>query len=393
MTPAARVQAAIELLDAIIVATRDKGASADRVAAAFFAARRYAGSKDRRAVRDLAWLAIRTFGDRPENGRSALVALADTDGELTALFDGLAYGPAPIAVDEPRATGGVLPEWVKPLFSVLVTEDEYPALLERAPLDIRVNRLITDREPVANVLPEATLLPESRDGLRLPTGFSIESNELYTSGAIEVQDCGSQLIAEACKAAPGMTVLDLCAGAGGKTLALASHMAGQGRLVAADTNRDRLSQLPPRAARAKAGFIETLLLNPNKEKAALDDLVDECDVVLIDAPCSGSGTWRRNPETRWRLDQRDLQRLVSEQARLLDLASGLVKPGGHLVYAVCSLFACEGRDQIEAFLSRHPDFAAAQPDFAAGRADGAGILLTPAHDGSDGFYLARLHKL
>jgi 16S rRNA (cytosine967-C5)-methyltransferase len=393
MTPAARVQAAIELLDAIIVATRDKGASADRVAAAFFAARRYAGSKDRRAVRDLAWRAIRAFGDRPESGRAALVALADADSELAALFDGLAYGPAPASLEEPRAAGGVLPEWVKPLFSPLVNEGEYPALLERAPLDIRVNRLVADREAVAKNLPEATLLPESRDGLRLPTGFSIESSDLYTSGAIEVQDFGSQLIGEACKAAPGMTVLDLCAGAGGKTLALASHMAGQGGLIAADTNRDRLSQLPPRAARAKAGFIETLLLNPNKEKAALDDLTSVCDAVLIDAPCSGSGTWRRNPETRWRLDQRDLQRLVSEQARLLDLASGLVKPGGHLVYAVCSLFACEGRDQIEAFLSRHADFKAEPPDFAAGRADGAGILLTPAHDGSDGFYLARLHKL
>ena len=393
MTPAARVQAAIELLDAIIAATRDKGASADRIAAAFFAARRYAGSKDRRAVRDLTWRAIRAFGERPDNGRSAMIALADQDSELTALFDGLAYGPAPIAADEPRASGGVLPEWVKPLFSTLVTEGEYPALLERALLDIRVNRLIADRGAVAEKLPEAAALPESLDGLRLSTGYAIESSELYTSGAIEVQDLGSQLIAEACKAQPGMTVLDLCAGAGGKTLALASHMAGQGRLVAADTNRDRLQQLLPRAARAKAGFIETLLLNPNKEMGALSDLFGACDVVLIDAPCSGSGTWRRNPETRWRLDQRDLQRLVSEQGRLLDLASGLVKPGGHLVYAVCSLFACEGRDQIDAFLLRHPDFEADNPELAAGRADGAGILLTPAHDGSDGFYLARLHKL
>ncbi|HMS21711.1 RsmB/NOP family class I SAM-dependent RNA methyltransferase [uncultured Sphingorhabdus sp.] len=393
MTPAARVQASVELLDAIITATRDKGASADRIAAAFFAVRRYAGSKDRRAVRDLTWRAIRTFGERPENGRSAMVALADRDSELAALFDGLAYGPVPIAADEQRATGGVLPEWVKPLFSALLAEGEYPALLERAPLDIRMNRLIADRDAVAEKLPEAAVLAESRDGLRLPTGYAIESSELYTSGAIEVQDLGSQLIAEACYAQPGMTVLDLCAGAGGKTLALASHMAGQGRLVAADTNRDRLQQLPPRAARAKAGFIETLLLNPNKEKGALEHLLNACDVVLIDAPCSGSGTWRRNPETRWRLDQRDLQRLVSEQGRLLDLATALVKPGGHLVYAVCSLFGCEGRDQIDAFLLRHPDFEAGNPELAAGRPDGAGILLTPAHDGSDGFYLARLHKL
>ena len=393
MTPAARVQAAIELLDAIIVATRDKGASADRVAAAFFAARRYAGSKDRRAIRDLAWRAIRAFGDRPDNGRSAMIALADQDSELAALFDGLAYGPAPIVAEEARAAGGVLPEWVKPLFSTLVTEGEYPALLERAPLDIRVNRLIAERDAVAEKLPDAAPLPECRDGLRLPTGYAIENSELYTSGAIEVQDFGSQLIAEACYAQAGMTVLDLCAGAGGKTLALASHMAGQGRLVAADTNRDRLQQLPPRAARAKAGFIETLLLNPNKEMGALGDLVGACDVVLIDAPCSGSGTWRRNPETRWRLDQRDLQRLVSEQARLLDLATVLVKPGGHLVYAVCSLFACEGHNQIDAFLTRHSGFTTDHPDLAAGRVDGAGILLTPAHDGSDGFYLARLHKL
>lgn len=393
MTPAARAQAAIELLDAIIVATRDKGASADRIAAAFFAARRYAGSKDRRAVRDIAWRAIRAFGERPENGRSVIVALADRDSELADLFDGLAYGPAPIDADEPRASGGVLPEWVKPLFSALVTEGEYSALLERASLDIRVNRLIADRDTVAEKLPEAAILPESRDGLRLPTGYSIESSELYASGAIEVQDLGSQLIAEACNAQPGMMALDLCAGAGGKTLALASHMAGQGRLVAADTNRDRLQQLPPRAARAKAGFIETLLLNPNREAGALEDLSGACDIVLIDAPCSGSGTWRRNPETRWRLDQRDLQRLVSEQARLLDLASGLVKPGGHLVYAVCSLFACEGRSQIDAFLARDADFKADLQNSTVGRPDGAGILLTPAHDGSDGFYLARLHKL
>jgi 16S rRNA (cytosine967-C5)-methyltransferase len=315
------------------------------------------------------------------------------DVELAALFDGLAYGPAAIAAGELRAQGGVLPEWVKPLFSELVVEGEFPALLERAPLDVRANRLVATHEEVANELPEAIKLSESRDGLRLPTGYAVEASPCYQSGAIEVQDLGSQLIAEVCKADAGMTVLDLCAGAGGKTLALASHMAGQGRLIAADTNRDRLQQLPPRAMRAKAEFIETCLLNPGKEIAALADLSDACDVVLIDAPCSGSGTWRRNPETRWRLDQRDLQRLVSEQARLLDLASGLVKPGGHLVYAVCSLFACEGRNQIDAFLARHPDFGADRADIAAGRADGAGILLTPAHDGSDGFYLARLHKL
>lgn len=393
MTPAARVQSAIELLDAIIGATRDKGASADRVAAAFFAARRYAGSKDRRAIRDLVWRAIRSFGERPENGRAAMVALADRDDELAELFDGRPYGPAPIGAEEPRAAGDMLPDWVRPLFADLVAQDEYSALLERAPLDIRVNRLVASLAEVESQFPDARPIGGSADGLRLPTGTAVEASEAYRSGAIEVQDFGSQLISEACKAAPAMTVLDLCAGAGGKTLALASHMAGQGRLIAADTNRDRLSQLPPRAARAKAEFIETRLLDPNREMAVLGDLSGGCDVVLVDAPCSGSGTWRRNPETRWRLDQRDLQRLVSEQGRLLGIAAALVKPGGHLVYAVCSLFACEGRNQIETFLSRHADFAGEPVGLHAGRADGAGILLTPAHDGSDGFYLARLHRL
>ncbi len=393
MKPAARVQSAIELLDEIIVATREKGGSADRVAAAFFAARRYAGSKDRRAIRDLAWRAIRAFGERPENGRAAMVALAGADQELAALFDGSAYGPKAIDPSEPKASGDIVPEWVKPLFSELVTGDEFPALLERAPLDIRVNRLVASPEQVQVQLPEAQQMEDCTDGLRLPTGFSIEAEPVYQSGAVEVQDFGSQLIAELCEAKPGMTVLDLCAGAGGKTLALASHMAGEGRLIAADTSRDRLAQLPPRAVRAKAEFIETRLLNPGKELATLDDLSVACDIVLIDAPCSGSGTWRRNPETRWRLEQRDLQRLVTEQARLLDIAAQLVKPGGRLVYAVCSLFACEGRDQADGFLERAKGFEPDLGSVRAGRRDGAGILLTPAHDSSDGFYMARLHKL
>jgi 16S rRNA (cytosine967-C5)-methyltransferase len=322
-----------------------------------------------------------------------MVALADADPDLAALFDGSAYGPKAIDPSEPNASGDIVPEWVKPLFSAPVTPDEYPALLERAPLDIRVNRLVASPEQVQARLLEAQQIEGCTDGLRLPTGFAIEAEPVYLSGAVEVQDFGSQLIAELCEAKLGMTVLDLCAGAGGKTLALASHMAGEGRLIAADTSRDRLAQLPSRAVRAKAEFIETRLLNPGKELATLDELSGECDIVLIDAPCSGSGTWRRNPETRWRLEQRDLQRLVTEQARLLDIAAQLVKPGGYLVYAVCSLFACEGKTQIDGFMSRTPAFETDDLRGTVGRRDGAGILLTPAHDGSDGFYMARLHKL
>jgi 16S rRNA (cytosine967-C5)-methyltransferase len=393
MTPAARLQAAIELLDAIIVATRDKGASADRVASAFFAARRYAGSKDRRAVRDLTWSAIRRFGERPVSGRAAFVAMADTDSELAELFDGAGYGAAIVTEDEKRAKGGVLPNWLLPLFSAVMGAEEYAALLDRAPLDIRVNSLLTNREAAMALLPEAEMLAQTPNGLRLPTGFALDGHILLNTGQADIQDLGSQLIAQACEAAAGMTVVDLCAGAGGKTLALAAAMEGQGRLIATDTNRDRLSQLPLRAAKAQAGNIETLLLNPSKEAAMLAELAGRCDVVLVDAPCSGSGTWRRNPETRWRLDQRELLRLVSEQARILDIAAGLVREGGHLVYAVCSLLSAEGAGQVDDFLKRNIHWKPVDSAIDAGRADGAGRLLTPAHDSSDGFYLARLQKL
>ncbi len=393
MTPSARLQSAIELLDAIIVATRDKGASADRIASAFFAARRYAGSKDRRAIRELAWSAIRRFGERPEHARAAFAAMADDDAELAALFDGNGYGAATIKADEMRAKGGVLPGWLLSHFSPLVDASEQKALLERAPLDVRVNALQADRGAVSAALPEAEILPHTAHGLRLPTGFALDGHELLVSGKVDIQDLGSQLIAQACLAKPGMDVIDLCAGAGGKTLALAADMQGQGRLIATDTNRDRLSQLPHRAARARAACIETLLLNPGKEVAMLAEFADTCDLVLVDAPCSGSGTWRRNPETRWRLDERELERLVHEQARLLDIAAALVKPGGFLVYAVCSLLAAEGAMQIAQFLARNAGWRAADSGITAGRKDGDGRLLTPAHDGSDGFYLVRIEKL
>jgi 16S rRNA (cytosine967-C5)-methyltransferase len=393
MTPSARLQAAIELLDAIIIATRDKGASADRIASAFFAARRYAGSKDRRAVRELVWRAIRRFGERPAYARAAFVAMADADSELANLFDGNGYGAAAITDGEKRAGGGVLPAWLLPLFSDLLDKNEYDALLDRAPLDLRINTLLTTRTAAMALLPEAEILPQTKNGLRLPTGFALDGHILLNTGQADIQDLGSQLIADSCEAQPGQVVLDLCAGAGGKTLALAAAMQGKGRLVAADTNRDRLSQLPLRSGKAKADWIETVLLNPGKEAAMLAELDAGCDVVLVDAPCSGSGTWRRNPETRWRLDERELGRLVNEQARLLDIAAKLVRRQGSLVYAVCSLLSIEGARQIDLFLQRHSGWGSYELDINAGRIDGAGRLLTPAHDGSDGFYLARLQKL
>ena len=191
-------------------------------------------------------------------------------------------------------------------------------------------------------------------------------------------------------AQPGETVIDLCAGAGGKTLALAAAMDNRGTLLACDTDRGRLSRLPPRAERAGAAIIETLLLNPGREAEALAAHAGRADAVLVDAPCSGSGTWRRNPEARWRLSPRELTRLGLLQARLLDLAATLVRPGGRLVYATCSLLDGEGADQVAAFLARNDRFRADSLALEAGLPRGSGYRLTPYHDGTDGFFVARL---
>ena len=385
MTPGGRAQAAIELLDEIIIAARDGGAAADTLIARYFKTRRYAGSKDRRAIRELVYRAIRRAGDPPKSGRAALIGIARSDADLAAAFDGSPHTPAPIKPNEISATAGVLPAWL----AARIDPSEHDALLERAPLDIRVNRSKADRDSVAARLPDATPTPFAPHGLRLPEGTAVEASEPWEQGLIEIQDEGSQLIVQAARARPGMTVVDLCAGAGGKTLALADDMAGEGRLIASDTNRGRLSRLVPRAARVGAGFIEARLLDPGRETAALADLDGACDVVLVDAPCSGSGTWRRNPEARWRLTPDRLAKLAETQARLLDIAAPLVKPGGALVYAVCSLLDEEGAGQAAAFLARASGFRPEKDLFTPGCYQGPGKLLSPARDGTDGFFVAR----
>ena len=389
MTPSARVQAAIELLDEIVRAAASGGAAADTIIARYFKERRYAGSKDRRAVRELVYRAVRRAGERPASGRMALLGLAQDDRDLLPLFDGSPHGPAAVVEGEPASKASVLPDWLRPKLDPLVGDAELPALLERAPLDLRVNRLRGTREDALAALPGAEPTPLSPIGLRIAEGTQVESLPAWNSGLVEVQDEGSQLLALACEVQPEALVVDLCAGAGGKTLALAAEMANSGRLVACDTDRGRLSRMGPRLNRAGATIVEQRLLNPNRELEALADLQGMADVVLVDAPCSGSGTWRRNPETRWRLDEARLARLVALQARLLDLAAALVKPGGRLVYAVCSLLAEEGRAQADAFAARHSSFVSESVPIPGGRAAGTGILLTPGHDGTDGFFVAR----
>lgn len=391
MIEAARVQAAIEILDEVIAAARDGGPAADTLVARYFSTRRYAGSKDRRAVRELVYRAIRGAPERPQSGRAAMIRVAAEQPELLAAFDGSRHGPQPIEQDElPDVTDAQspVPGWLRKRLDSLVTPKEQPALLERAPLDLRVNRQKGSREEALAQLAEATPTPLSPVGLRLPDGFRVEEQPSWSSGLIEIQDEGSQLLSLACAAAPGTIVVDLCAGAGGKTLALAAEMANSGRLIASDTDRGRLSRMPPRLSRAGVTIVEQRLLDPGREREALADLAGSADLVLVDAPCSGTGTWRRNPELRWRLTRERLARFVTAQAALLDLAAGLLRPGGRLVYAVCSILAEEGRGQAAAFTARSA-MVSEESGMSFGRSAGGGQLLTPGHDGTDGFFVAR----
>lgn len=387
MTPSARIQAAIDLLDAIVIAARDQGAAADTIIAKYFARARYAGSKDRRAVRELVYAAIRQLGERPKSGRAAMLALAAGDAEIAALFDGSVHAPAAIETKEVAAVPGIAPEWiVAKLLDSGIGADELPALIDRAPLDLRINRLSSAGCDIAGAEPIAGL----PDALRLPSGTQIEQLDAFKDGVVEVQDAGSQIVTLAARAQAGQRIVDLCAGAGGKTLALAAAMEDRGALLATDTDSARLSRLTPRAARAGASVVETRLLDPGSESEMLADWNDRADCVLIDAPCSGTGTWRRNPEARWRLTPGRIDRLAAAQRHLLGIGAALVRPGGALVYIVCSLLDEEGAGQVSAFLADRPGWTAEALDLPAGRAHGAGVRLTPAHDATDGFFVARL---
>lgn len=393
MTPGGRLGAAIEVLDAVIAAARDNGPAADTILASYFRSRRYAGAKDRRAVRELVYRAVRLCGERPASGRAAMLAVAERQPELLALFGDGPHAPAPAGADEPRAAAGVGPAWlVEALGESGIDAEAQAALLGRAPLDVRANRLRTTRAALLAELDGAAALPLDPDALRLPEGAAVEGLAAFAEGRAEVQDAGSQLVARAAGAMAGMRVVDLCAGAGGKTLALAAHMDNDGEILACDVDRARLSRLAPRAARAGVTIAATRLLDPEREGAALAGRAEAVDLVLIDAPCSGTGTWRRNPEARWRLTPGRLDRLAATQARLLEVGAALVRPGGALTYIVCSLLDREGAEPIAAFLARRPDWHAEPLEIAAGAPHGDGVRLHPAASDTDGFFVARLRR-
>ena len=435
MTPGARLAAAVELLGAVGAGDRP----ADRVVANYFVARRYAGAKDRRAIAALVFAVLRNRaaldwwtergGGAPSPRARVLAALLLVDDksppEAAAGFDGGRYGPAPLDEDEralaDRLAGQALrhpdqPPWVRCevpewLWLRIVTafggaaEAEFAALIPPAPVDLRVNALKAGRAAAKAALAEDGIEAEATAvsplGLRLSGRRPLTSARAYRQGLVEVQDEGSQAVALLTDARPGMTVADVCAGAGGKSLALAAAMGGEGRLVALDLEGARLARAGPRLARAGVDWVE---LRAMDRVAILDadwpaGLAGRCDRVLVDAPCSGSGAWRRQPDARWRLTPEDLARYRTAQAEALNGAAALVAPGGRLVYATCSLLPEENGAQVAGFLAAHADFSALDPE-PLWRATlggpcprhGNAVLLTPMGTGTDGFFVALLER-
>ena len=439
MTPGARVAATIELLDEIVSRAERP---ADLVPNAFFRARRYIGSGDRRAVAERLWGILRRYGqlywwlERTRHpaldGGSLARGIVAADlflvdklelRQVEAMFDGGTYRPAPL--DEaraPRAAPDGRP-FAAPSRPARLGAAQRPGMggaaspggLRRGlgPRDRRardsaagrprVNRLKATLEEAQAALKREGIETEpmryASDGLRLKRRLSVVRGEAFQNGLVEIQDEGSQLVAALVDAQPGMQVADYCAGAGGKTLAMAAGMNNKGRVVAMDVLETRLDRSAQRLRRAGAHNVERRAIDADNRKW-LKRQAGAFDRVLVDAPCTGSGTWRRNPDGRWTLRPEDLAELVPKQAAILDAASRLVKPGGGLIYATCSVLPAENERQIEAFLERHADFAvvpvadiwrealASEPP--AEVAAGPYMRLSPLRHGTDGFFAATL---
>jgi 16S rRNA (cytosine967-C5)-methyltransferase len=274
------------------------------------------------------------------------------------------------------------------------------ALCHGATLDLRVNVVAGDRETIqASLLKdkiETEFSPYSPWGLRVKGKVYLSETKAFRGGQIEIQDEGSQLIALACDVKPGMQVMDYCAGGGGKTLALASAMRVKGRIVAMDLDAGRLAKAKTRFKRARVSdIIETRPLSDEKSRKWLRRQKQSFDVVLVDVPCSGTGTWRRNPDTRWRNYGPSLEELIPVQADILERVAGVVKEGGRLVYATCSMLPEENERQIEKFLAAHPEYELAElqsvwPEGCKPPCDGTYMRLTPKRHGTDGFFAAIL---
>ncbi|MGV1014733.1 MAG: RsmB/NOP family class I SAM-dependent RNA methyltransferase, partial [Methyloceanibacter sp.] len=397
-------------------------------------AHRFAGSGDRAAIGNLVFDVLRkrassayAMGD--DNPRALVLRTLVTDWGLTpdevgALADGSRYAPEPLteaeraglarelAGDVPTHIRGDYPEWLASEFARAFGDHaaaEGAALAARAPVDLRVNTLKADRDKVLKALrrfaPEPT--PHSPMGVRIvqAPGPSrsphIEAEPGHGKGWYEVQDEGSQVAALLAGAAPKQQIIDLCAGAGGKTLALAALMQNTGQLYAYDSDRMRLRPIFERLKRAGVRNAQVLQAG---DAEALGALTGKMDLVLIDAPCTGSGVWRRRPDAKWRLGPQMLEARLKEQEAVLDEGAALVKPGGRLAYITCSVLPSENRDQVDAFLTRHPDFkllpwrklwetalpGPPPPDSSDGSEET--LQLTPLSHGTDGFFIAILGR-
>jgi 16S rRNA (cytosine967-C5)-methyltransferase len=423
MTPGGRVAAAIEVLDEI----ESRHRPASDALKDWGLSHRFAGSKDRVAIGSFVFDALRC------KASSAWIMGADTSRaillgslrqvrqmpllDVVALFSGEGHAPAPLSDDEQQALAhgqlegapphvlGDFPDWLGDALG----DDAIAlgrSLAGRAPVDLRVNRLKGARQKALTALAHlhAEPTPLSPDGIRLPflpdgRGPALSAEPAYVKGLVEVQDEGSQLAALLSNAKPGEQVLDLCAGGGGKTLALAALMQNKGQIYASDSDGRRLMPIYKRLERAGARNVQ---VRPPKGGAdVLADLKARCDLVLVDAPCTGTGTWRRNPDAKWRVRPSSLEHHVSEQAEVLEKALSYLNPKGRLLYITCSLLRDENEMQIERFLALHPEFAALAVDemtSAAGlpqlaalaSALGPGLRLSPLAGGTDGFYIACL---
>jgi 16S rRNA (cytosine967-C5)-methyltransferase len=429
MTPAARATAALEAL-ADIEARRRPAAEALKD---WGLAHRFAGSGDRAAIASLVYDALRRrassswlMGEDSPRAQvlGALSSLRRLGlAEIEALFSGERFAPTPLTESErerlatatlegaPDHVRGDYPEWLAAAFAESFGEDAAAAgaaLASRAPVDLRVNTLKSNRDKalaaLAHLDPEPT--PFSPVGLRVAVkadgrGPALSAEPLYVKGHVEVQDEASQLAALLSGAAPGAQVLDLCAGAGGKTLALAAMLANKGQVYATDEDGRRLAPLYARLERS--GARNAQVRAPRGPSDPVADLAGRCDLVFVDAPCTGSGAWRRNPDAKWRIRPGALDERMKDQAEILERATKFVRPGGRLVYVTCSVLKAENEDRVAAFLATREDFlpldaanmarAAGLPalaDFASKL--GPGLRLDPLRTGTDGFYVAGLAR-
>ena len=397
MRPAARLQALSELLVETLSSTR----AADQIVKHWGRENRYAGSKDRRFLSQALFTILRHYGAleaRLGSDDPLLICMLahcqsfDDDirlslDEVVALADGQAYAPPVLtpsqeetlraAYDRPSADALNVAGWmVDDLQAGLGDEMQavMAAMMHRAPLDVRVNGVKGDAASALAALRDEGFEVEAHShvdtALRVSLPANITQSKCFTQGRIEVQDAGAQAVALLANAQPGDTVLDYCAGAGGKALAMAAQMQNQGRVIAHDSDTRRMRPLKPRAARAGVDIIETA-----------DDLLalkNACQLVMADVPCSGSGRWRRAPETKWRLSAQQLAALHKSQAEILDAAASYVAPGGRLVYVTCSLLASENSQMIERFLSEQTLFRLLKTEIGA---DAAAFAQTCARDG------------